>query len=154
MRKLALATAVAALAMAAGGQLAVAHEDHIETTDPMVEARKGGMTMMVPTLSAVGRAAEGEGSIARAAFPASGLASFARSLPALFGPDTDATKGTAALPAIWEDEAGFAAQVAEFQSATAALEAAARADDRESFAAALDRTKNACQACHDKYRAD
>ncbi|MCR2833105.1 cytochrome c [Parerythrobacter lacustris] len=154
MRKFVPAFALAALSLATGSQLVLAHEDHVVTHDPLVEARKGGMTMMVPTLTAVGRAAEGEGSVARAAFPASGLASFARSLPALFGPDTDGTTGSAALPAIWEDEAGFAAQVAEFQSATAALEAAARADDRESFTAALDRTKASCQSCHEAYRAE
>ena len=144
--------ALPALLLAAPATLA--HENHGHASHPLVDARMGGMTMMVSTMGQVSRTAEGEGSVARAAFPASGLALFARSLPALFAPETAEAAETRALPAIWADSAGFAAQVAEFAAATAALEAAARADDREAFTAALARTKNACQACHTSYRAE
>jgi cytochrome c556 len=144
--------ALPALLLAA--PVALAHEGHVHTTNPLVDARMGGMTMMVATMAQVSRAAEGEGSIARAAFPASGLASFARAIPALFAPETATVEGSRALPAVWQDSAGFSAQAAEFAAATAALEAAARADDRDAFTAALARTKNACQACHTTYRAE
>lgn len=155
MRRLIVPAAIAALSIAvAGGAIANAHEDHKEPEHPLVEARMGGMTMLVPTLAAVSRVAEGEGSVARAAFPASGMASFARSLPALFAPDTAAVAGSAAMPAVWSDAEGFAAQIAEFQAATAALQAAAQADDRDALNAALARTKAACQSCHDTYRAE
>lgn len=144
--------ALPALLLAAPASLA--HENHVHSTHPLVDARMGGMTMMVATLAQVSRAAEGEGSVARAAFPASGLAAFARAIPALFTPETAAVEGSRALPAVWEDSAGFTAQASEFTAATAALEAAARADDRAAFTAALARTKNACQACHTTYRAE
>lgn len=155
MRKRILPVAIAALSIAAAsGHIANAHEENHQPENPLVEARMGGMTMLVPTMAAVSRLAEGEGSVARAAFPASGMASFARSLPALFAPDTASVAGSAALPAVWSDAEGFAAQIAEFQAATAALQAAAQADDRDALNAALARTKAACQSCHDKYRAE
>lgn len=154
MRKLVLPVAVATLSIAVtSGQIANAHDNHQHGDNPLVEARKGGMTMLVPTMAAVSRAAEGE-AVARAAFPASGMASFARSLPALFAPETASVAGSAALPAVWSDAEGFAAQVAEFQVATAELQAAAQADDRDALNAALARTKAACQSCHDTYRAE
>lgn len=155
MRRLVLPVAVAALSIAfASGQIANAHDDHQHGDNPLVEARKGGMTMLVPTMAAISRVAEGEGSVARAAFPASGIASFARSLPALFAPETASDTGSAALTTVWSDAEGFAAQIAEFQAATAALQAAAQADDRDALNAALARTKAACQSCHDTYRAE
>ena len=154
MRISRLALFVAAPLLAAGGTLALAHEDHQASGHPLVDARQGGMTMMVFTLSTVGRAGEAEDGVARGAFPASGLASFARSLPALFDPETAHVEGTRALPAVWEDPEGFAAQIDEFAAATSELQAAAQADDRAGFTAALARTKNACQACHATYRAE
>lgn len=148
------ATLLALPALLLAAPVALAHENHVHSTHPLVDARMGGMTMMVASMAQVSRAAEADGSIARAAFPASGLAAFARAIPALFAPDTAKVEGTRALPAVWEDSAGFSAQASEFAAATAALEAAARADDRAAFTAALARTKNACQACHTPYRAE
>lgn len=134
--------------------LALAHEDHVHSTNPLVDARQGGMTMMVANLSLLGKATEGEGSIKRAAFPASGLAAFARSLPTLFGPETANVEGTKAKSEIWTDPEGFAEQTNAFMATTEELQEAAAADDREAFTAALDKTKAACKACHDVYRAN
>lgn len=153
MRKTILAAATATFAL---GVAAQAHENHHPSTNPLVAARQGGMTMMVANMGALGRAetAEAEDAVRRAAFPASGVAAFARSLPALFGEDTRDVPDTRALPAIWDDADGFAAQVAEFQAATAALEAAARAGDASAYSESLARTKAACQSCHTAYRAE
>ena len=153
--RLSRVAALGALPLAIGAaSLAVAHEDHVHSTNPLVDARQGGMTMMVANLGLLGKATEGEGTIKRAAFPASGMASFARAIPTLFGPDTAEVEGTKAKPAIWEDSAGFREQTDGFIAATAALEAAARADDRAAFTVALDKTKAACKACHDVYRVE
>ncbi len=145
---------LAAASLLAGGTLAFAHEDHEASGHPLVDARQGGMTMMVATLSMASKAGDSEDTVKRAAFPASGLASFARGLPALFDPKTANVENTRALPAVWEDSDAFAAQIDEFAAATAELQAAAQADDREAFTAALARTKMACQACHATYRAE
>ncbi len=153
MRKTILAAAFAALALGVAVQ---AHENHQHSTNPLVDARQGGMTMLVANMAALSRAdgATEADAIARAAFPASGVAAFARSLPALFGSDTKDLPGTRSLPAVWNDAEGFAVQVAEFQAASAAVEAAARAGDKAAFSAALARTKAACQSCHTGFRAE
>jgi cytochrome c556 len=153
MRKTILAAAGAALAL---GVTAQAHENHQHSTNPLVDARQGGMTMLVANMGALSRAetAPEPDAITRAAFPASGIAAFARSLPALFAAETQGVTGTRSLPAVWEDSEGFAAQVAEFQAATAAVEAAARANDKAAFSESLARTKAACQSCHTAFRAE
>lgn len=153
MRKTILTAAIATFALAVAAQ---AHENHQHSTNPLVDARQGGMTMLVANMGALGRAeaAPEADAIKRAAFPASGIASFARSLPALFGEETRDVAGTRALPAVWNDAEGFAAQIAEFQAATAAVEAAAKADDKAAFSESLARTKAACQSCHTAYRAE
>ena len=153
MRTLILSAAIATLAL---GVAAQAHEEHQHSTNPLVDARQGGMTMLVANLGAVSRAetAEDESAIQRAAFPASGIAAFARSLPALFGEETKDVAVTRALPAVWENADEFAAQVDEFQDATAALEAAARTGEATAFSEALARTTAACQSCHTAFRAE
>jgi len=58
---------------------------------------------------------------------------------------------TKASPKIWEDAAGFAARLANFQKDTdAAL--AAKAADLETFKAAFGQVTSNCKACHDAYR--
>ena len=122
----------------------------------LVEARKGGMAMMVANLTALSHAAEAENgeALGRSGLAATGMASFARSLPALFAPETQAVAETRALPGVWQDGEDFAAKVREFQAATASVEAATKAGDRTGFAEALARTKAACQSCHKTYRSE
>ena len=58
---------------------------------------------------------------------------------------------TKASPKIWEDAAGFAAALQQFQKDTdAAL--AAKPADLEAFKAAFGQVAGNCKACHDKYR--
>ncbi|UIP06212.1 cytochrome c [Erythrobacter sp. SDW2] len=147
---------LAALGTFALGVAAQAHEDHQHSTNPLVDARQGGMTMLVANMGALSRAesAPEADAITRAAFPASGIAAFARSLPALFAAETKDVPGTRSLPAVWEDSEGFGSQIAEFQAATAGLEAAARTNDKAAFSESLARTKAACQSCHTAFRAE
>jgi len=145
--------ALAAIASLAALTTAAQADGHIsQSTRELVEARQGGMTMSVFTLSALSNAAKGDKPLDGATFPASGLNLFAQSLPTLFGPETAAIEGTRALPAIWEEDSDFAARIGEYELASGELVAAAQANDRAAFTAALARTKNACKACHDSYR--
>ena len=57
MRKTFLVAACATFALAVAAQ---AHENHQHSTNPLVDARQGGMTMMVANMGALGRAAEAE----------------------------------------------------------------------------------------------
>lgn len=133
-----------------------AHSHSTTAAEQLVEARQGGMAMMVANLAALSRAAEAENAeaLGRSGLAASGMASFARSLPALFAAETQAVTETRALPGVWQNGEDFAAKVGEFQAATASVEAAAKAGDRAGFAEALARTKAACQSCHTTYRSE
>ena len=73
----------------------------------------------------------------------------AKKMPALF-PDTSKTGGeTTANPKIWEDQAGFKAAFAKFETDAAAGATVANLDGfRTAFGAA---TKN-CGTCHEVYR--
>lgn len=70
-----------------------------------------------------------------------------------FPEDSKTGHDTEALPAIWEDPAGFEAALAKFKQDTdAAL--AAKPQDLESFRAALAQVETNCESCHEKYRED
>ena len=72
----------------------------------------------------------------------------AAALPKMF-PDNSKSGGeTRALPKIWQDKAGFDAQIAGFAKA-----AAARPKDVESLKKAFPAVSKACGDCHEGYRA-
>lgn len=155
-KKIAFAGAIIGLAMALSlaPQLRAGETGAAEVQD-LIAARQGGMVMSVFTLARLSAAATDDKPLTGAAFPAGGLATFARSLPTLFAPGTRSSSGhSKALPSVWDDADGFAARIADYQAATGELEAAAKADDRAAFTAALAKTKAACKACHDSYRAE
>ncbi|QHL89970.1 cytochrome c [Sphingomonas changnyeongensis] len=119
-------------------------------TGQALTARRAGFRMSAVTFGAL-RAMGESGDISRAAFPASGLALWAKALPGSFPAGSDGA-GSDALPLIWSDQAGFAAAAAAYQTATARLESAAKAGDVAGFRAALAETGKACGSCHDRYR--
>lgn len=59
--------------------------------------------------------------------------------------------GTKAAPAIWEDRAGFEAEVAKFREASEAA-AAAKPADAESFQPLFGAIAATCKSCHQNYR--
>ncbi len=118
----------------------------------LVDARKGGMAMSVAALGAISSGLESGAPTKSYRLPASGLAHFAQSLPALFDARTQGDGLSKASPAVWSDPEGFAARVDQYGAATERLLAAVTADDRPAIEAALASTKAACKACHDTYQ--
>ena len=59
--------------------------------------------------------------------------------------------GTKAAPAIWEDRAGFEAELAKFREAADAA-AAAKPGDAESFQPLFGAIAATCRSCHQNYR--
>jgi cytochrome c556 len=121
------------------------------TGKELVTARQAGMDMAAATLILLKNASANGAPLKTLAFPASGLAKFAGVAPALF---SDNTKGVAsrAKPNVWTDRAGFEAKAADFANATKALAAAAAAEDKAAFDAALASTGMSCKGCHDTYQ--
>ena len=117
----------------------------------LVTARQSGMDMSAATMTLLKNASTNGVPLKNLAFPAGGLAKWARALPTLF---SENTKGVAsrAKPTVWTDRAGFNVKAQAFIDATKALAAAAAADDKPGFEAALASTGAACKGCHDKYQ--
>lgn len=117
----------------------------------LVTTRQAGMDMAATTLILLRNASSNGAPLKTLAFPAGGLAKFAGVVPALFA---DSTKGlpSRAKPNVWTDRAGFEAKAADLATASKALAAAAAAEDKAAFDAALASTGMACKGCHDTYQ--
>jgi cytochrome c556 len=122
------------------------------TGQDLVLARQAGMTMAASTLNLLRGASTNGTPLKNLAFPAGGLAKWAAAAPALFA-DSTRSVPSRALPAVWSDKAGFAAKAKDFADSTRALAAAARAEDKTAFDAALASTAASCKGCHDSYQA-
>ncbi len=83
--------------------------------------------------------------------PAAGKAAIA----SMNASEGSAEEDTTAAPAIWEDAAGWEAELAKFTSATsAAAEASGREGpaDLDTFKAAVGPVLGTCKSCHEGYR--
>ncbi|PKB13307.1 cytochrome c556 [Novosphingobium kunmingense] len=121
------------------------------TPAEIVAARQAGMAMSAATFTTIRTANAAGTPMKDLAFAAGALAKWGASMPALFHPSTR-TVTSRAKPEVWTDKPGFAARTAAFADATRALAAAAKADDKVAFAAALASTGAACKGCHDSYQ--
>ncbi|HEX8584627.1 MAG TPA: cytochrome c [Allosphingosinicella sp.] len=118
-----------------------------------VAARQAAFNLTAATFGAMRAAAESGADLKPLTFGARGLNRWATAIPGMFPPGTD-LPASRALPAVWSDRTGFEARAAGFQAATAQLLAAASANDKPAFAAAVKATGAACGACHTTYRAE
>ena len=117
----------------------------------LVTARQAGMDMSAATLTLLKNASTNGVPLKNLAFSAGGLAKWAVVLPTLF---SENTKGITcrAKPAVWMDRAGFNAKAQAYIDATKALGAAAAADSKPAFDAALASTGAACKGCHESFQ--
>ncbi|MFM6829503.1 MAG: cytochrome c [Novosphingobium sp.] len=118
----------------------------------LVAARQAGMDMSASSLTLLKNASTNGVPMKNLAFPASGLAKWAVVLPTLFADSTKGAKSEAKAE-VFTDRAGFNAKAQAYIDATKALAAAAAADDKPAFDAALASTGAACKGCHDGYKA-
>jgi cytochrome c556 len=117
-----------------------------------IAVRKAGMDLLSSTIGGVNLAVKAGVEVKSFAGAGSAAAAWAKQIPGLFPPGTD--KGdTKALPEVWSDSAGFAKAAANLGTAADKLTAAAKADDKDAFAAALKDVGGSCGACHKTYRA-
>ena len=152
MKKMLGLGAVMATLTIVGAVSTLANEPAPTSVEQLVSARQGGMVMSVFTLGRLSAAANSDKPLSESAFPARGLANFARSLPALFASETQAVENTHALASVWEKPAEFSAAITEYQAATGDLQTAIADNNLDAYSAALARTKAACKACHDSFR--
>lgn len=121
-----------------------------------VEARHGLMLLMAQNLGTLGAMAKGEAAYdaASASKAAANIAALASVMsPDLFpsGSEYQAAPDSYALPAIWTDQAGFLAKIADLNTAAGAMVASA-GTDVEGVKAGMAALGGACGACHKAYR--
>jgi cytochrome c556 len=116
-----------------------------------IGVRRAGMALQGSALGAVKLAVGAGAEVKSFAGAGSAFAAWAKQIPGLFPPGTD--KGdTKALSAVWSDSAGFAKSAVALGAAADKLTAAAKANDKEAFAAAFKAVGDACGDCHKTYR--
>jgi cytochrome c556 len=143
--KFRLAGLAALVCCVAGAAVASAEID-------VLAVRKAGMDLQSSTIGAVSLAEKAGVDVKSFAGAGSATAAWAKQIPGLFPPGTD--KGdTKALPEVWSDSAGFAKAAAALGTAADKLTAAAKAEDKVAFEAALKDIGGACGGCHKTYRA-
>ena len=117
----------------------------------LVSARQAGMDMSAATMTLLKNASTNGVPLKNLAFPSSGLARWAAVLPTMFSENTKNVVSRA-KPTVWTDRAGFNAKAQTFIDTTKALSAAAAADNKPGFDAALASIGAACKGCHESYQ--
>jgi cytochrome c556 len=69
-------------------------------------------------------------------------------------PEGSLSDDSRALPAIWEDEAGFAEALSTYETRVDALQTAVNSGDQSQIGAAFKAVGGSCKNCHDNYRAE
>lgn len=145
-------TAPLALALVFGVLSAPAFAQFQKPEDA-VKYRKGALTVMANHFSRIGAMANGRVPFdAKVAAESAAIVETMSKLPwEGFVAGTD--KGdTAALPAIWTEQAKFKEGSDKLQTATAQLAAAAKTGNLDSVKTAFGATAQTCKACHDAFR--
>jgi len=119
--------------------------------DQLIAARQAGFKLQGAAFGGMKGVIDAKGDVKTQAFAAGAIAAWARALPGLFpaGSDGGTTK---ALPTVWSDRAGFEKAAATLATEAAKLADLAKAGDQPGFATQWGVVRNACSACHDKYR--
>lgn len=148
-RTLALPVALVALALPALAQDRAAMAS--------VKMRQGQMQMISANMAILGDMAKGTiaydpQAASRAASDLAALGSLDPTVIWAEGSDNSAMDGTRALPAIWSDWSGFAADWQDFSTAASAAPDTA-ADGQQALGPILGSLGGTCKACHETYRA-
>ncbi|MBV8685156.1 MAG: cytochrome c [Alphaproteobacteria bacterium] len=123
------------------------------SAEQVVAARQAGMGLSAGVLGSYKGAVDAGGEVKPFAFSSRQLVKWANAIPSLF-PAGTALPGSEAKPSIWANRADFDAKAAAFAAAATRLNDAAKAGDKEAFAAAFRDAGGACKGCHDLYRAE
>jgi cytochrome c556 len=120
-----------------------------------IAARQASLDMSAITFHSMEDATKAGSEAKSQGFAAAALAKWAKALPRMFPAGTgkgDTSANTQALPAIWQDHAGFDRAAANYAAATARLAELAAANDTAGFTKQLGEVNQACSSCHARYK--
>ena len=121
----------------------------------VIAVRQTSMDMSVITFRSMGDAMKAGAEAKSQGFQAAMLAKWSKVLPQMFPPGTgkgETSANTQAMPAIWQDRAGFDRAAANYAAATARLVSLATANDTAAFTKQLEEVNQACMSCHTRYK--
>lgn len=121
------------------------------TSEQTIAARQSAFMLSGAAFGSMKAAIDAGGDVNHQAFAARSIARWAKTLASMFPAGTNVAPSKA-KPEVWTDRAGFEAAAADYAAAADKLVALAQANDKAGFAAQWTETRNACQACHDKFR--
>ena len=153
MKRLASAAFVALTGCAATTADTAAPAAQSPSPAEIVAARQAAFSLTAATFGSLRGSVDSGADVKPLAFAVRGLAKWAHALPGMFPPGTDLPESRA-LPAVWQDRAGFEAKAAAFQAETARLLEAAGTGDKAAFATAYKAVGATCGSCHSSYRAE
>ena len=135
----------------ATGLLTAAVASRRDDADQLIAARQAAFKLSGATFGGMKATIDAGGDVTKLAFSARALADWAHAMPGLFPRGSDGGT-TEALPAVWSDRTGFVGAAATYEAAARKLGDLAKAGDTAGVAAQWTVVRNACSACHDKYR--
>ncbi|HEX2943916.1 MAG TPA: cytochrome c [Rhodopila sp.] len=120
--------------------------------DP-IAIRQVGMDLAAGNFTFIKSVAQAKGELKPLEEPAKALARWGKTIPVLFPAGSDKGENTKALPAIWNDRAGFDKAAEALQQAALKLVDAVKAGDSAAVAADTKTLGEACGTCHRHYKA-
>jgi len=141
---------LAAAAIVCSG-FAIAHAQ--DNPEEIIKYRQNVMKAQGAHITNIAAVAKGDvGYVGHVEAHARAISGLADMVVDLFPEGTETGVDTRALPAIWEDRAGFDEAAQALQDAMPALIEAAATGERAAIGGALRDVGNACKGCHDDYR--
>jgi cytochrome c556 len=125
------------------------------TGPDVIAARQASLDMSLLTFRSMGDAMKAGSEAKSQGFQAAVLAKWAKALPQMFPAGTgkgETSANTQALPAIWQERAGFDKAAANYAAATARLVSLATANETAAFTKQLEEVNQACMTCHTRYK--
>lgn len=152
IRKSSLIVAASALSLLAGSVMAQAPS----RADGIVVYRKALYQVMYNNWAPLALVVQDKAPFdAKAVQLRAARANFAAKIaPETFTADSADGKGTRAKPELWANKADFDQLMGNWQKSMTALDSAAKTGKLDNVKKAFGATRDACKACHDKYRAE
>lgn len=153
-KKLVIAAAALGLSAAAVGAKVDMSAVPASKAKAVMHARHEGMETVGKSMKVLLRATKANPvDVATAKVEAARMAGLSKQADSWFRAGTGPDKGkTGAKPEIWKNQKDFAAKLAGWQQASAALDAAAKSGNGSAIQGAFGDLGKSCKACHDTYR--
>jgi len=118
----------------------------------IIETRQAGQDLLAGNFTGIIQGVRSKAPVKAFGNSAAAMARWMKQFPTTFPEGSDKGR-TRALPTVWSDRAGFEQAAANFVTAADKLSELAKVGDTDAFEAQVKTVGEACDACHNKFRA-